>query len=85
VSGLEAEVASLRRRGEEALARAEDADKRAADLELRLTGTAEDLEQARAELYRVDTELERVLATRTMRWSRSARAVYGHLRNALDQ
>jgi 2-polyprenyl-3-methyl-5-hydroxy-6-metoxy-1,4-benzoquinol methylase len=85
VADLEAELASVRRQGQEALARAEDADKRAADLEARLTGTAEELDQARAELYRVDTELERLLATRTMRWSRSARTVYGHVRHVLDR
>jgi 2-polyprenyl-3-methyl-5-hydroxy-6-metoxy-1,4-benzoquinol methylase len=85
VADLEAELASVRRQGQEALARAEDADKRAADLESRLTGAAEELDQARAELYRVDTELERLLATRTMRWSRSARTVYGHVRHVLDQ
>jgi 2-polyprenyl-3-methyl-5-hydroxy-6-metoxy-1,4-benzoquinol methylase len=85
VAELEAALAAERVRGEDALARAEDADKRAADLDVRLSGTAEDLDRARAELDRVSTELARVLATRTMRWSRSARLVYGHVRSALDR
>ena len=85
VAELEGALAAERVRGEDALARAEDADKRAADLDVRLSGTAEDLDRARAELDRVSTELARVLATRTMRWSRSARLVYGHVRNALDR
>ncbi len=85
VAALEAELASAQSRGLAAVARAEDADKRAADLEVRLSDTADELEQARAELFRVDAELERMLATRTMRWSRSARTVYGHVRTVLGQ
>jgi 2-polyprenyl-3-methyl-5-hydroxy-6-metoxy-1,4-benzoquinol methylase len=78
VAALEAEIAVLRRTGQEALARAEDGEKRAADLAERLAGTVEELDGVR-------TEMERLLATRTMRWSRSARSVYGHVRNALDR
>jgi hypothetical protein len=54
--------------------RAEDAEKRAADLDARLHGTDEELRFVRA-------ELERVLGTRTMRWSRQARSAYGRLRS----
>jgi DNA-directed RNA polymerase specialized sigma24 family protein len=66
---------------QDALARAEDAEKRAADLEARLAGTADELEHVRVDVDDVRDELQRVLATRTMRWSKQARAVYGRLRD----
>lgn len=85
IAALEAEVAALRRASQEALARAEDTEKRAADVEARLAGTAEDLDRTRAEMERVGTELEQVLGTRTMRWSRHARAAYGRARGLLGR
>ncbi|MDQ6725225.1 MAG: methyltransferase domain-containing protein [Actinomycetota bacterium] len=81
---LERELAEATRGGEEARARAEDAEKLAADLEARLAGTADDLDRTRADLGRAGQELERVLATRTMRWSSSARSVYGRARHLLS-
>lgn len=83
IDALERELAEATRGGEVARARAEDAEKLAADLEARLGGTADDLELARAELDRVGEELERVFATRTIRWSGSARSVYGRVRHLL--
>ena len=80
IGQLEAEVRSVRAALEEAMARAEDGEKRAADLEARLAGTADELDRARAEAEATGAELEKVLATRTMRWSKQARAVYGRLR-----
>ncbi len=71
----------LRRALQEALARAEDGEKRAADLEARLAGTAEELERVRVQGEAAREELARVLATRTMRWSKQARAVYGRVRD----
>ena len=78
---LEGELETARAALQEALARAEDGEKRAADLETRLAGTAEELDRARVELEGVREELARVLATRTMRWSKQARSVYGRLRD----
>lgn len=78
---LERDLVAARAAVQEALARGEDAEKRAADLEVRMAGTAEELDRARRELDGVREQLERVLATRTMRWSRQARAVYGRLRD----
>ena len=80
---LEVEVATVRRAEQAALARAEDGEKRAADVEDRLTDAVEELDLSRAELARVGTELQRVLDTRTMRWSRLAREVYGRVRDLL--
>ncbi|MDQ3897742.1 MAG: hypothetical protein M3326_10980, partial [Actinomycetota bacterium] len=77
---LEREVGTARAALQETLARAEDAEKRAADLEARLGGTADELDRVRAEVAEVRDELARVFATRTMRWSKQARAVYGRLR-----
>jgi 2-polyprenyl-3-methyl-5-hydroxy-6-metoxy-1,4-benzoquinol methylase len=74
VAQLEGDLSRARGEAQEALARAEDADKRAADLDARLHGTDEELRFVRA-------ELERVLGTRTMRWSRQARSAYGRLRS----
>jgi 2-polyprenyl-3-methyl-5-hydroxy-6-metoxy-1,4-benzoquinol methylase len=73
VAGLEADLALVRAAAEEALTRAEDAEKRAADLDARLQGTGEELDLVRG-------ELQLVLDTRTMRWSHQARAAYGRLR-----
>jgi len=73
IAELESELDVARGAGQESLGRAEDAEKRAADLEARLAGTAEDLERAR-------TELRHVLDSRTMRWSEDARAAYSRLR-----
>ena len=78
---LERDLVAARAAVQEALARGEDAEKRAADLEVRVAGTAEELDRARRELDAVREQLEQVLATRTMRWSRQARAVYGRLRD----
>ena len=77
---LERELATTRAALEEALARAEDGEKRAADLDVRLAGAAEEIERARVDTEQVREELRRVLETRTMRWSRQARTVYGRLR-----
>ena len=85
VTALEADLAAARQAGEEAVARAEDAEKRAAEIEVRLAATAEEVDLARAELFKVDVELEHVLASRTMRWSRHARAVYSRVRTLLGQ
>ena len=78
---LEGELATARAALQEALARAEDGEKRAADLEVRLAGTGEELDRVRVDAESVREELRLVLATRTMRWSKQARAVYGRLRN----
>jgi len=72
IGGLEHDLAIARTTGQEALTAAEDAEKRAADLEARLETAAEELSGFRS-------ELETVLATRTMRWSRQARSGYGRL------
>lgn len=80
ITELEAELVGLRGAEQEALARAEDAEKRADDLEARVAGAAEELEHLSARLAEVDAELARVLDTRTMRWSRHARAVYRRVR-----
>jgi len=78
---LEHELAAARAAAQDAVAAAELAEKLAADLEVRLAGTVDELDHARAELDVVRAELRRVYATRTMRWSKQARAVYGHLRD----
>lgn len=70
---LAGDLAAVRGSEQAALSRAEEAEKRSADLEARLVGVM-------AELGRVGGELEAVLATRTMRWTSSARSVYGRLR-----
>jgi len=80
-AGLERELAEERDAGREALARAEDAEKRVVDLESRLENTADELQRQRAEAGASRGELERLMATRTLRWSRQARAVYGRLRH----
>jgi 2-polyprenyl-3-methyl-5-hydroxy-6-metoxy-1,4-benzoquinol methylase len=80
IAVLERELAGVRAAVQEALARAEDGEKRAADLEARLAGTEEELDRGRAEADGTREHLETVLATRTMRWSRQARAAYGRLR-----
>ena len=77
---LDQELRSLRAALQEAVARAEDGEKRADDLETRLAGTTDDLERSRAEAGAARNELDALLATRTMRWSRQARGVYGRLR-----
>ncbi len=81
IAELERELAAVRAAVQEVLARAEDGEKRAADLEARLAGTADEYDRTRAELDATRDELQRVLATRTMRWSKQARAVYGRLRD----
>jgi len=81
---LERELDEATRGGEEARARAEDAEKLAADLEARLAGAADEFDRIRADPDRVGDELERVLATRTMRWSSSARSLYGRARHRLS-
>jgi O-antigen biosynthesis protein len=78
---LEHELAAARAAAQDAVAAAELAEKLAADLEVRLAGTVDELDHARAELDVVRAELRRVYATRTMRWSKQARAVYGRLRD----
>jgi len=80
---LERQVAVLREAGRDALVRAEDAEKRAVDLESRLETTIEALDGERVALGDFRSELDRVLGTRTMRWTRQARSVYGRLRNLL--
>jgi SAM-dependent methyltransferase len=77
---LEAELAGARAGAQESLGRAEDADKRAADLENRLAGTVEELETVRADLAALRAHLDEVLATRTMRWTHEAREAYSRLR-----
>jgi 2-polyprenyl-3-methyl-5-hydroxy-6-metoxy-1,4-benzoquinol methylase len=78
---LEHELAAARAAAQDAVAAAELAEKLAADLEVRLAGTVDELDHTRAELDVVRAELRRVYATRTMRWSKQARAVYGRLRD----
>jgi chromosome segregation ATPase len=77
---LEGELAVALRTVQELLARAEQAEKRADDLETRLAGVGEELDQARTDADGAREYLDEVLATRTMRWSRQARAVYSRLR-----
>ena len=78
---LERKLAEARTHAQEALARSEDAEKRAADLEARLAGTVDEFDRARTQLDELRVDLQRVYATRTMRWSKQARAVYGRLRD----
>lgn len=78
---LERELAGLREGGREAMVRAEDSEKRAVDLESRLEATLGALDAEREALDTFRDELDRVLGTRTMRWSRQARSAYGRLRN----
>jgi 2-polyprenyl-3-methyl-5-hydroxy-6-metoxy-1,4-benzoquinol methylase len=85
IARLEDELAGARRALQEALARAEDAEKHAADVETRLAGVSDELERARAEREGVSTELAKVLATRTMRWSHRARSLYGRGRGLLGR
>lgn len=80
---LQRELDGARREAAASRARAEDAEKTALDLERRLAATTEELDHARDGLERGRDHLERVLATRTMRWSSSARSVYGRLRRVL--
>jgi 2-polyprenyl-3-methyl-5-hydroxy-6-metoxy-1,4-benzoquinol methylase len=81
IAALEDELGATRAALQDALARAEDGEKRAADLETRLAGTADELEQVRVDVEAAREELRLLLATRTMRWSKQARAVYGRLRD----
>ena len=80
IAGLDEELQAVRAAAQEALGRAEDGEKRAADLEVRLAGTGEELDRSRADVEAARRELETLLATRTMRWSKQARSVYGRLR-----
>jgi len=80
---LERQVAVLRDAARDALVRAEDAEKRAVDLESRLETTIEALEAERDAGGAFHEQLDRVLGTRTMRWSRQARGAYGRLRRLL--
>src|SRR4051794_10755635 len=68
IASLETDLAVARRTVQELLARAEDAEKRADDLEVRLQAVVEDLGQARVEADGARQYLDEVLATRTMRW-----------------
>ena len=85
IARLEAELAGVARALQETLARAEDAEKRASDVETRLAGVADELERARAEADDVSAELARLLDTRTMRWSHLARSLYGRGRGLLGR
>ena len=80
IAELGRELARARSDVQEAMARAEDAEKQAADLEARLAGAADELHQARLGLQRELEERERLLATRTMRWTRHARSAYRRVR-----
>jgi 2-polyprenyl-3-methyl-5-hydroxy-6-metoxy-1,4-benzoquinol methylase len=81
IVALEADLAGAGRTVQELLGRAEDAEKRADELDVRLAGVVEELDRARAEADGTRRYLEEVLATRTMRWSRQARSVYSRLRS----
>jgi 2-polyprenyl-3-methyl-5-hydroxy-6-metoxy-1,4-benzoquinol methylase len=81
IADLERELAVARTALQEALARAEDAEKRAADLDARLAGTDDEVDRLRGQLEAVREHLDQVLNTRTMRWSKQARGVYGFLRH----
>ena len=75
-TALEAELDATQRALQDALTRAEEGEKRAADLEARLAGTVDEVDRSRADLEEVRSYLDEVLATRTMRWSRQVREVY---------
>ena len=77
---LEAELDAARNAVQESQGRAEDADKRAADLENRLAGAVEELDALRAERARLRDHLDELHATRTMRWTHQAREAYSRLR-----
>jgi 2-polyprenyl-3-methyl-5-hydroxy-6-metoxy-1,4-benzoquinol methylase len=77
---LKAELDATRRTVQELLARAESAEKRADDVETRLAGAGEEAEQVRAELDGTRAYLDELQATRIMRYSKQARAVYSRLR-----
>jgi 2-polyprenyl-3-methyl-5-hydroxy-6-metoxy-1,4-benzoquinol methylase len=76
ISVLERDLAGERVLHREARARADDAEKRLADVEARLEGAVDDLAETRS-------QLEKVLTTRTMRWSSGARSVYGRVRRVV--
>lgn len=83
IAALERELSAERANFHDVAARAEDAEKRLADLETRFEAVVDELDQARGGLERTRDELDRVLVTRTMRWSSGARRAYGFLRRAL--
>jgi len=65
---------------QELQARAENGEKRAADLEARLAGTAEELDLTRTALDDLRAHLDELHGTRIMRWSQPARTAYSRLR-----
>jgi len=73
-------VADARRAVQELLARAENGEKRADELESRWAGAGEELDRARADLDGTQAYLDELLATRIMRYSRQARDVYSRMR-----
>jgi 2-polyprenyl-3-methyl-5-hydroxy-6-metoxy-1,4-benzoquinol methylase len=87
IASLQGELSVARATVQDLQGRAEQAEKRADDLETRLAGVGDDLDAARAEADAARTDsraarehLDEVMATRTMRWSKQARAVYSRLR-----
>jgi 2-polyprenyl-3-methyl-5-hydroxy-6-metoxy-1,4-benzoquinol methylase len=78
ISVLERELATERVSHAEDRARADDAEKRLGDVEARLEAAADELADTRR-------GLEKVLETRTMRWSSGARRVYGRVRHLLPR
>lgn len=80
VAELERDLAVAQAAGQEARAQAENAERRADEAEHRLAELDARLVSSSAGLASARTELETVLATRTMRWSHQARRVYGFMR-----
>jgi len=84
VAGLERELAAALDAGRQATVRAEEAEKLVADLESRADATERDLDATLRQASASQEELQRMLATRTIRWSSTARSVYGRLRTLLS-
>jgi len=84
VAELERALAAALEAGRQAGVRAEEAEKLVADLESRADATERDLDATLRQASASQEELQRMLATRTIRWSSTARSVYGRLRTLLS-
>lgn len=80
IGDLRHQLTASQRARAAAESRIEDLEKLGADLDRRLGYASGEVSQLRRELDGVHDELDRVLLTRTMRYSRLARQAYGRIR-----
>lgn len=80
IEGLRRQLDAAHRASAAAGARVEELEKATADSDRRLADASEEVSSLRRELAEVRAELDRVLLTRTMRYTRLARQAYGRIR-----